>query len=71
MPFAKKINDSRVNRPVGVFVLSKKLDDCGNLLLSTFKEKNIGHSLGRLSSESNLTDINYIKLNNQGLDPAT
>jgi len=47
------------------------LDDCGNLLLSTFKEKNIGHSLGRLSSESNLTDINYIKLNNQGLDPVT
>jgi len=37
-------------------------------MLSTFKDKSIGHSLGRLSGESSLTDINYIKLNGQGLD---
>ena len=45
----KKINDSRTNRPVGVFVMAKNIEGCGNLVLSTFKDKNIGHSLGRLS----------------------
>lgn len=39
------------------------------MVLSTFKDKNIGHSLGRLSGELSVTDINYIKLFNQGLDP--
>lgn len=65
--FVKKVTDSRTNRPVGFFVLTKKVDDCGTLMLSTFKDKSIGHSLGRLSNDSTLTDINYIKLNSQGL----
>lgn len=65
--FVKKVADSRTNRPVGFFVLTKKVDDCGTLMLSTFKDKSIGHSLGRLSNDSTLTDINYIKLNSQGL----
>lgn len=38
-------------------------------MLSTYKDKNIGHCLGRLSGELTVSDINYIKLNNQGLDP--
>lgn len=67
--FVKKIIDSRTNRPVGFFVISKKIDDCGTLMLSTFKDKSIGHSIGRLSGDSTLTDINYIKLNSQGLEP--
>lgn len=50
-------------------MLSKYIEGCGNLLLSTFKDKNIGHSLGRFSGESTLVDLNYIKLNNQGIDP--
>ena len=65
----KKLNDLRTNRPVGSFVLAKKVEGCGTLVLSTYKDKNIGHSLGRLSGELTMTDINYIKLYNQGLDP--
>jgi hypothetical protein len=50
-------------------VVSKYIEGFGNFLLSTFKDKNIGHSLGRLSGESTLVDLNYMKLNNQGIDP--
>lgn len=38
-------------------------------MLSAFKDKSIGHSLSRLSGESSIADLNYMKLNNQGLEP--
>lgn len=37
-------------------------------MLSAFKDKNIGHSLGRLDDDYNISDLNYIKVNNQGID---
>lgn len=39
------------------------------MVLSSYKDKSIGHSLARLTGESSLADINYIKLNSQGIDP--
>jgi hypothetical protein len=38
-------------------------------MLSSFKDKNIGHSLGRLEGSSNLTSINYIKLAGLNISP--
>jgi hypothetical protein len=55
IPFSKKIMDNRINHPVGSYILAKKVEDCGILMLSTFKDKSVGHSLGRLSGESTLT----------------
>ena len=63
----KKINDSRMNRPVGSYILVKDIKDCGTLMISNYKDKNIGHTLGRLEGTT-LQDINYIKLINQGLN---
>lgn len=45
----KSINDSRTNRPVGAFILAKKVESCGTLVLCSYKDKSIGHSLGRLT----------------------
>lgn len=68
----KKVNDSRLNRPVGSFVIAKNVRECGTLMFSSFKEKSIGSSLGRLDHSSSngaqLVDINYIKLHNQGIE---
>ena len=73
IPLTKKVNDSRPNRPVGSFVVVKDLQGFGTLMFSSFKDKSIGHSLGRLDDStgnpnSTLVDINYIKLFNQGID---
>ena len=57
-----------MNRPVGSFVLVKNIKDCGKLIFASFKDKNIGHYLGRLDG-SNVMDNNYIKVNSQGIDP--
>lgn len=45
----KPISDSRTNRPVGAFILAKKVESCGIMVLSSYKDKSIGHSLGRLT----------------------
>lgn len=37
-------------------------------MFSSFKDKSIGHSLGRLEG-STLVNPNYIKLKDQGIDP--
>lgn len=57
-----------MNRPVGSFVLCKNIKGCGKILFASFKDKSIGHYIGRLDG-SNLMDPNYIKLHNQGIDP--
>ena len=46
----KKVNDSRPNRPVGSYVKAKNINHCGTLLFSSFKDKNIGHSIGRIDN---------------------
>ena len=56
-----------MNRPVGSFVLVKDIKDCGTLIQSNYKDKNIGHTLGRLEGNS-IQDINYLKFINQGLN---
>lgn len=65
--FTKKLNDSRPNRPVGSYIVAKNVKECGTLLFSSFKDKTFGHSLGRLDGPT-LTDINYIKTFQQGID---
>jgi len=56
-----------MNRPVGSFILVKDIKDCGTLIHSNYKDKNIGHAFGRL--EGNVFhDINYLKFINQGLN---
>ena len=56
-----------MNRPVGSYIVVKDIKDCGTLMVSNYKDKNIGHTLGRLEGTT-LQDINYIKLINQGLN---
>ena len=63
----KKLVDSRINRPVGSFVVVRDIKDCGALIMSNYKDKNIGHSFGRLEGTT-IQDINYLKFLNQGLN---
>lgn len=62
----KKLTDTRANRPVGAFIHVKDIQDAGTLLLASFKDKSIGHTLGRVDGTC-LEDSNYLKFFNQDL----